>query len=96
MHVFFWGVFLVACRSEWAILKPLKGGNARQFFVGCWPTAVSDFKPLKQGEMLDNFFVGAFLFLSGSKLDLSGSKWTIPAPKSIEFGAGSVHFVWLC
>ena len=29
---FLGGFFLVACRSEWSILKPLKGGNARQFF----------------------------------------------------------------
>ena len=40
--------------------------------------------------MLDNFVLGAFLPLSGSKMGHSGSKWTIPAPKSIDFGAGSV------
>jgi hypothetical protein len=39
---FLGGVFLVACRSELPILKPLKGGNACQFF-GCLPTAVFDF-----------------------------------------------------
>ncbi len=62
------------------------------FFVGCLPTAMPDFKPLKEWETLVNFSVGVFWFLSGSKMDLSGSKWTFPAPKSIEFGAGSVHF----
>ena len=75
-----------------ALFKPLKGGNARHFFVGCLPTAMPDFNTLKQGETPVNLFVGAFWFLSGSKIDLSGSKWTIPAPKSIEFGAGSVYF----
>jgi hypothetical protein len=92
MHIFGGGVFLVACRSECPISTLKGGGNARQFVVGCLPTAMPDFKPLKQGEMLVNFFVGVFWFLFGSKMDLSGSKWTFPAPKSIEFGAGSVNF----
>ena len=73
MHILFLGVFLVACRSECPISTPKRGGNARHFFVGSLPTGMPDFKPLKEGETLVNFFVGAFWFLFGSKL-------TFPAP----------------
>jgi hypothetical protein len=49
MLIFFLGVFLVACRSEWSILKPLKGGNAREFFFGRFsgrlPIGMVDFNP---------------------------------------------------
>jgi hypothetical protein len=44
-----------------------------------------DFLPLKEGEMLDNLFLGCLL-------SLSVPKCTFPTPNSIEFGAGKVHF----
>ena len=40
---FLGGVFLVTCRSEWAILKPLKGENSCQICVGCLPTVILRF-----------------------------------------------------
>ena len=61
MHVFCWGRFSGRLPIGIAHLNPKTRGNACQFFVGCWPTAVSDFKPLKEGEMLVNFSLGVFL-----------------------------------
>ena len=79
----FWVFFLVTCRSEWA-----RGETLVKFVLAACRPQFSDFKPLKDGEMLDNFFLGAFL-------SLSVPKWTFPTANSIEFGAGSVHFgVW--
>ena len=60
MLIFLGGVFLVTCRSEWAILKPLKGGNACHFFVGCLPTTILRFLTLKRRGNAREFFFGRF------------------------------------
>ena len=78
------GVFLVACRSEWSILKPLKGENSCQFFVGCLPAAILRFLTLKTRGNACQFFCGCFFAPFRFQMDHSGFKWTIPAPKSIE------------
>ncbi len=54
MHVFFCGCFSGRSSTGMAHFKPLKGENARQVFVGCLPTAMSDYKPVKEGETLVN------------------------------------------
>ena len=74
MHVFFCWCFSGRLPIGMAHFKPLKGGNARQFVVGCLPTAIPDLLLLKQGEMLVIFFVGVYWFPFGSKMDLSDAK----------------------
>jgi hypothetical protein len=66
MHILGGGVFLVACRSE-CLISTLKGGKRSS--ICCWLLADRNarFTPLKEGETPVNFFVGAFLALSGSK-----------------------------
>ena len=81
MLIFWGGVFLVTCRSELPILTPLKGGNARHFFVGCLPTAILRFLTLKRRGNAREFFRGCFLVPFRFQIDLSGDKWTFPAPK---------------
>ncbi len=68
MLVFFWGVFLVACRSELAHFKTPEGGKGLPFF--CWLLAGRSsliFKPFKEGEMLVNLLGGVFLLTCRSE-----------------------------
>ena len=76
---FLGGVFLVACRSELPILHPLKGGNACHFLLAACRPQFSDFKPLKDGEMLDNFFWVLFC-------PFPVPKWTFPVSNLTHLG----------
>ena len=74
MLIFFFGVFLVACRSEWAHFNPSEGGKRSSIF--CWLLAdriVRFLTPKTRGNAR-HFFVGCFLVPFGSKIDLSDAK----------------------
>ena len=83
----FFGVFLVACRSEWGHFKTPEGGKLLSIF--CWLLAGRNsliFKTLQEGEMLDNLFLGVFLVACRSE-------WAIL--KTLKGGKLLSFFCWL-